>query len=187
MRGRAVALLAVLVVVQALAQAGLVWVAPRDPFDAASLLLAAVSALVVLASAAAAWALAAAATGAPGRVAARAAWTVAVLAVVTAAATVLPPIAVVLAAAGCPALAAGGMRDGLRLLRRHPGRSALLGLANVLVVVLAWVGSALAGLLLGGAPGSFVSWLTYGLALAVFATAWCRLAARPRPIAHART
>lgn len=205
---RAAAWLAAIVVGNAVTQAALVALDPRMPFSAASLVLAATSAVVLMAAAAGAWRVAigradaqsALRRGRP-RVAARSAgaaasgtpqppivdssgWLVVRVVVAgvaaSAAGVVLPVAAPVVVVVGCAVIAGGGWRGAARVFAQHPARTVLLCVVTIVAVLLAWVADLLLGLLVAGAPAAATAWLASGTASVAVISRWVALARRDR-------
>ncbi|GAA2235213.1 hypothetical protein N1031_10100 [Herbiconiux moechotypicola] len=175
---RTAAWLAVVVVLGALVQGLLVWIAPPLPLSTAALALAAASGVALFAATTAAWLIAApAATAAasPRRILALTAAT----GVAAAAVAVASPYLVLLVVPiGCLLIAGAGPRGAGSLVRRHPWRVVALALATALAVVLGWVAALLFGLFVTGAPASIVTWLVAGTLGTVVIDRWSALAAR---------
>jgi hypothetical protein len=151
------------VVVNAAAQAAIVGIAPRDPFSAGAILLAALSLLALVVAAAII----------AGRTVA---WTVIGAILVVAAAVVLPYAVPVVVAVAAAVAVSGSPGAALAVARRHPIRTALLLLVTVLFVLLGWVSALLFGLLFGGVPGSAATWLVAGALAVVVVALWARSA-----------
>ena len=170
--------LASVVVVHAAVQAALVALSPPLALSTAGVLLAAASAVALLVATGALWSLAWRVH--PGVSPRRTLGWVVVTGVVCALAAVISPYLVpVVAALGCPFVAAGSPRGAVRLARSHPVRVVALLVVTALVVAGAFLLSLLLGLFVTGWPAAAGTWLGAGVAAAVLVCQWVALARRP--------
>ncbi|WP_368498456.1 hypothetical protein [Herbiconiux sp. A18JL235] len=170
--------LASVVVVHAAVQAALVALSPPLALSTVGVLLAAASAVALLVATGALWSLARRVH--PGVSPRRTLGWVVVTGIVGALAAVVSPYLVpVVAALGCPFIAAGSPRGVARLARAHPVRIIALLVVTAVVVVGAFLLSLLLGLFVTGWPAAAGTWLGAGVAAAVLVCQWVALARRP--------
>lgn len=161
-----------LVVVNAVLQALLVAVAPRDALDTGALALATLSVIALIAASAALWSIIAR-THSWRQTALVCASAVLLVAIVVA----VPPLLPVGVALSCPVIAARGVRASARAARARPWR--LLGLL-ALTAVAVGLGTVLAmllGLLVTNVLAAAVTWFCVGLGGAALTIAWLRTCA----------
>jgi hypothetical protein len=170
---------AVLVLLHAAVQALLVGLDPRQPFDTVSLLMAALSGVVLLAGVVLLWSIAerSARLSRPAGPLVLRTLVAGLAAAVTA--VLLPPLLPLVLVAGCAVLAAGGVVPAGSMAARHPVRFAVLAIVTLLIVLLGWVADLLLGLFVTGVPAAAVSWMVVGAAAVLLACQWQALASRP--------
>lgn len=161
---------AVVVVVNAVIQAVLIAVAPREPLTGASVALAVVSGVALLAASLGLWAIAAG--GRAGRLLIPLAATAVFVALLAVAAPYLVPLGLGLSCL----VVVRALPAGRGLVRRRPWRALALLLITIVGAALAFVLAMVLGLFVSGAPAAGLTWLVVGAGAAVVIDRWVALA-----------